>query len=91
MTEEQQGAMVSFYFVCIQRYYNLTWSGKSKPGIRKIPLRDFPSINDLIFAIASRIHANYKKELCRNDLVEKILKFAYELVNLYVYVLNSIY
>lgn len=63
----------------IDRVYlsEFTWSGKSKPGTRKLALKDFPHTIELIHSIASRSH-KYTKEEFRKDLVDKILKFAYE-------------
>lgn len=64
----------------IDRIYlsEFTWSGKSKPGTRKIAMKDFTRVFDLIHSIVSRSHKKYTDESCRKDLVDKILKFAYE-------------
>lgn len=55
-----------------------TWSGKSKPGIRKLALKDRDDIVNLLYTIASQIHPKYVKTVFKRDLVDKILKFAYE-------------
>lgn len=55
-----------------------TWTGKSKPGIRKLPFRDYKGIESLLYAIITQMHPKYDKKTFHKDLVDKILKFAYE-------------
>lgn len=58
----------------IDRVYlsEFTWSGKSKPGIRKIALKNYQHIYGLIYSVVSRSHKSYTKESYRKDLIDRI-------------------
>lgn len=62
-----------------------TWSGRSKPGTRKIALCDFTESLKFIYTVASKIHMGYTKEDFRSDMVDNVLKFAH----VYVYIIFS--
>lgn len=55
-----------------------TWTGKSTQGTRKTPLRDQKRLVDLLYIITSHFHKNYTRKQFERDLIDKILKFAYE-------------
>lgn len=57
-----------------------TWTGKSRPGTRKIAFQEYNRTVGIIFALTSKIHRSYTKEQYRKDMVDRIFKFAYEYV-----------
>lgn len=56
-----------------------TWTGKSKPGSpRKMPFQIYEQTINLIFDVVSKIHTNYNRNAYEQDLINKVLKGAYE-------------
>lgn len=56
-----------------------TWTGKSKPGSpRKMPFQIYEQTINLIFDVVSKIHTYYNRNAYEQDLINKVLKGAYE-------------
>lgn len=55
-----------------------TWSGKSVPGVRKTAFRDQSHIVDILYKMTLQVHPKYARTSFHKDLVDKILKFAFE-------------
>lgn len=68
------GLIVDRRFLC-----EFTWTGKtSKSTQSKNALRDSDRIVDLIYDMARQVHPKYTPEVYRKDMVDKVMKFAYE-------------
>lgn len=57
-----------------------TWTGKSTPGIRKIPFQDQKEILELLYILTSKTitQEKYTDDEFHGDCVDRIMKFAYE-------------
>lgn len=71
--------MVLNFLIDRQFLADFTWTGKTKKiGSRKHALREFNGVVDLIYEIVAHWHPNYMRTDFHKDLVDKVLKFAYE-------------
>lgn len=58
---------------------DFTWTGKSKAGYsRKIALKKFERLIQLLHAIVSDLHPNKDYDKFNDDLVNRVLKYSYE-------------
>lgn len=57
---------------------NITWSGKSVRGQKKIAMKKFHRVVDLMYTVSNKIFGNYEYNTFLDHLKNKILKYAYE-------------
>lgn len=55
----------------------ITWSGKSKPGTRKIALSNYTALLNLVYTAVSKLHKGYTKNTFREEMVDNVMKFAH--------------
>lgn len=71
----------AFLYQIIDRRFlsDFTWTGKSKKaGLRKIALKEFNKTVKLVYELTAHGRPDYTESIFHKDMVDRVLKFAYE-------------